>query len=176
MAFINKIKMIFSRKKDIEYYRKLGVHIGRNCEIYEGVSFGSEPYLVSIGNHVRITKGVQFITHDGGVWVLREKYNREDIDIFGSIRIGNNVHLGINSVIMPGVTIGNDCVIACGAVVTKNIPDGEIWGGIPAKKIKNIEEYYQQHMNDFHETKYLSSELKKEYLLNLDNAHLGIDK
>lgn len=41
------------------------------------------------------------------------------------------IHIGVNMVIMPGVTIGDNCIIGCGAVVTKDIPSGEIWGGRP---------------------------------------------
>lgn len=63
------IKML-SQKKYIDYLRKEGVEIGKNCEIYKSANFGSEPYLISMGNHVRINAGVQLVTHDGGYWVL----------------------------------------------------------------------------------------------------------
>ena len=72
---INRIKMlqygICSYEKRASILRKKGVKIGDNSEIYSTVSFGSEPYLISIGNNVRITAGVHFVTHDGGMWVLR---------------------------------------------------------------------------------------------------------
>ena len=57
--------------------------------------------------------------------------------IFGRIKIGNNVTLGVRSFIMPNVTIGNRSIIAAYSVVTMGtrIPDNEIWGGVPAKKI-----------------------------------------
>ena len=45
--------------------KKMGIKIGENCEIYDNISWGSEPYMISIGNHVRISNGVRFITHDG---------------------------------------------------------------------------------------------------------------
>lgn len=54
------------RKNPIRYWRNKGAVIGNNCEIYSSASFGSEPYLVEIGNHVRVNSGVQFVTHDGG--------------------------------------------------------------------------------------------------------------
>ena len=69
--------------------------------------------MIEIGDNVRITSGVRFVTHDGGVWVLRHKYSElSDIDLFGKIRIGNNVHIGFNAIIMPGVTIGSARVFA----------------------------------------------------------------
>ncbi|OUQ33616.1 acyltransferase [Massilimicrobiota timonensis] len=160
-----KLKYIFfSLNNYSNELRKIGVRIGENCEIYPDVFFGSEPYLITIGNHVRITSGCKFITHDGGVWVLREKYNNEKIDLFGQIQIGNNVHIGMNTIIMPGVTIGNNVIVGCGAVVTKDIPDGQIWAGVPAKFIKNIDDYYSDHIDEFDYTKKFSSQNKKEYL------------
>ena len=58
----------------IKFWRSKGMVIGDRCEIYSSASFGSEPYLISLGDHVRVNSGVTFVTHDGGVWVLREFY------------------------------------------------------------------------------------------------------
>lgn len=99
-----------------------GVKIGVNCDIQD-VIFGSEPYLLSIGNHVQITAGVKFFTH-GGAWVLRGRY--PNMDFFGKITIQDNVYIGNNSLIMPGVTIGSNVVVAAGSVVTKSVPAGAI--------------------------------------------------
>ena len=72
-----------------EYLRKEGVKIGKNCWI-SSRNFGSEPYLVEIGDHVQITRDVKIFTH-GGVWVLAEEF--PDIDSFGKVKIGNNVYI-----------------------------------------------------------------------------------
>lgn len=166
MKLLNRIKNIIikSELQDINDLRKMGLQIGRDCEIYNDVSFGSEPYLITIGNHVRITRVCKLITHDGGIWVIRTLVNNPDLDLFGKIKIGNNVHIGMNSIIMPGVTIGDNCIVGCGAVVTKDMPSGEIWAGIPARKIKTVEEYYTQHKDEFDNTKQLSYKEKKRYL------------
>ena len=100
-----------------------GGKIGENCEIFPNVEFGSEPYLITIGNNVRITNGVKFVTHDGGVWVLRN-LGLKDIDCFGEIIIGDNVHIGWNAIIMPNVKIGDNCVIGAGAVVNGRMVQG----------------------------------------------------
>lgn len=149
----------------VKYARKLGVTVGENCEFYSDILWGSEPYLISIGNNVRITSGCKFITHDGGVWVLRNTYQLNNADIFGKIEIGNNVHIGCNSIIMPGVKIGDNCIIGCGAVVTKDVASNSIVGGIPARYIKSIDEYYIQHKDNCDFTKNLTKKEKKEYLL-----------
>lgn len=164
MNVIAHIKKYINPKKYAEF---IGVKIGKNCEIYRDVTWGSEPYLIKIGNNVRITKGCRFITHDGGMWVLRNMHKKfEDADVFGKITIGNNVHIGINSVIMPGITIGNNCIIACGAIVTKDVPDNTIVGGVPAKFIETIEEYKSKHEDKIEHTKKLKSQEKKRYLIN----------
>lgn len=64
---------------------------------------------------------------------------RKHIGIAKPVRIGDDVWIGGNVTILPGVTIGNNVVIAAGAVVTKDIPDNCLYGGVPAKKIKDIE-------------------------------------
>lgn len=157
-------RILVPMSKYPEYLRKKGAQIGKNCEIYKSAYFGSEPYLITIGNHVRISAGVQLITHDGGVWVLRnhEKYKEyfHNADSFGKIEIGNNVHIGINALIMPNVKIGNNCVVATGAIVTKDVPDNSIVAGIPARIIESIEEYAQKQKVKCIATKNLSGKEK----------------
>lgn len=154
-------------KNPIQFWRNAGVSIGENCEIYSSVSFGSEPYMITIGNHTRLNANVNFITHDGGVWVLRGKYPEElsDIDLFGKIVVGDNVHIGTGAVILPGVTIGNNCLIGVGAIVTKDVPDNSVAVGIPARVIETIDEYRVKNEKRFLHTKNMSAEEKKEYLL-----------
>lgn len=55
-----------------------------------------------------------------------------------SIHIGKNVWIGANSVVLPGVTVGNGAVIAAGAIVTKDVPENTVVGGVPAKFIKKV--------------------------------------
>ncbi len=77
--------------------------MGRNCVVSNNVYFGTEPYLISIGNQVRLTSNVQFVTHDGGMWVLRNMGLLDNADKFGTIEIGDNVNIGWNTIIMPNV-------------------------------------------------------------------------
>lgn len=157
--------MLASPTQRAELVRKDGVRIGKGCEIYRGVSFGSEPYLIEVGDKVRVTSGVVFITHDGGMWVLRNNGMLNDADSFGRIKVGNNVHIGINAAIMPGVTIGDNVVIGVGAVVTKDIPPNSIAAGTPAKVLKSIDEYYEKHKVGACFTKHMDAEEKKAFLI-----------
>lgn len=91
--------------KKLAILKKGGLTIGRGCEILNGYELGSEPWLVTIGDNVRITGGVKITTHDGGCWVLRHKYPElADCDRFGRVTIGDNCHIGMNAMILPGVT------------------------------------------------------------------------
>lgn len=160
---INKIRILkASPSKKAILYQKKGVVMGKDCQVFDNCSFGSEPYLVKFGDQVKVTHGCKFITHDGGVEVLRNLNNGlADIDVFGQIVIGNNVFIGNNCIILPNVTIGNNVVIAAGAVVTKNFPSNVVIGGVPAKVIKTIDEYANNIRQKMVHTKKLSSKSKK---------------
>lgn len=160
--FINNILL----KRHINNAIKNGLTIGEDFYIKSRIDFGSEPYLISIGNHVRITTGVRFVTHDGGVWVFRNENGLKDIDVFGPITIGNNVHIGNNVIIMPNVNIGDNVVIGCGAVVTKDIPSNSVAVGVPAKVIENIDEYKEKVLKKCDYTHSLSTEEKRSFLIN----------
>jgi len=146
--------------------RSEGVKIGKNCIINKDVNFGTEPYLINIGDNARITTGVKFVTHDGGLWVPRLLgYIDERADRFGRITIGSNVNIGWNAIIMPGVTIGDNCIIGAGAVVTKNIPPNSVAIGVPAKVLETVEEYAEKNKDRVVMTKGMGYEEKKKYLL-----------
>lgn len=152
-----KIKLYILKKK--------GVKLGKNVDIGENVNFGSEPYLIEINNNVRISSNVNLITHDGGLWTLRKMQLLENADYFGKIVIEENVNIGMNAAIMPGVRIGKNSIVGFGAVVTKDVEPGSVVAGIPAKKIETIEEYYQKKKDKCDFTKNMNKKQKKKYLL-----------
>lgn len=146
----------------IKYAKKIGVVMGENNFIPDKDTWSSEPYLVSIGNNCQITKGVRLFTHGGGQAVRIE---HPDFDVFGKIIIGNNVYIGMNSLIMPGVSIGDNVIVAAGSVVTKSIPDSVVVAGNPAKIISTINDYYERNKRfDLH-SKEMNSKAKRKFLL-----------
>ena len=170
---LRKIRNVFKRihiacmneAQYINHLRQSGVKIGEGCSIAKSVFFGGEPFLIKIGDNVRLTRGVQFITHDGGLWTLRHMGAIKKSAVkYGNISIGNNCNISWNVTIMPNVHIGNNCVIAAGAVVTHNVPDGEIWGGVPARKIESVEEYLEKVKTKTVNTFNMPEKEKKEFL------------
>ena len=140
---INKIIAFYRvRKYDeyliTEYFREQGAQIGNDC--YFGITYlSSEPYLIKIGNHVQVANGVKFITHNPG-WCHRHVL--PDLQAFGTICIEDNSYIGENSILLPNVTVGVNCVVAAGSVVTKDVPPNSIVGGNPAKVIGNTDDYF----------------------------------
>ncbi len=137
---INKIR----GSQDLNYAIRRGLKCGICCTDMGKCDFGSEPYLIKLGDYVRISDHVQFITHDGGSWVFRRNGRYKDVVRFGRIHVGNNVFLGSHSIIMPDVVIGDNVVIGAGAVVTGNIPSNSVAVGLPAKVVMTIDEYAEK--------------------------------
>jgi acetyltransferase-like isoleucine patch superfamily enzyme len=139
---IRKIILKYSeRYMPSTYAKMMGVKFGEHCRFIGRNHFGSEPYLICLGDYVSITSST-FITHDGGVWVFRSE--EPDIDLVKPIIIGNNVFVGINCTILPGVKIGDNTVVGAGSIVTKELLGGFVYAGNPAKPIKTIEEYREK--------------------------------
>lgn len=123
------------------FARAIGVELRGRVRFY-GVSrgmFGSEPWLVSLGDNVHVTAGVQFVTHDGGTLILRRE--QPDLEWTAPITVGDNVYLGIRAIILPGVRIGDRCVIGAGAVVTRDVPENSVAVGVPARVVSSVDDY-----------------------------------
>lgn len=112
--------------KRAEIYRPYLYHLGKDCEFYT-LNIGNEPYLISLGNHVILASNCNFITHDYSTACVSQ-YIGKNVGKIGAIKIDDNTFIGANATIMPGTHIGKNCIVAAGSVVTKDIPDGEVWG------------------------------------------------
>lgn len=175
MNIVKKLKSLADRRllsdDPVAYARKLGVRIGKDCRLLgsNAATWGSEPWLITIGDHVTLTGGVKIITHDGGVWVFRGEH--PDIDIFGPVKIGNNVFVGLDAIIMPGVTIGDNVVIGAGSVVTRDIPSGSVAVGSPAKIVRTTDEYFERVKDKAFHVRSVPIEERRAILLK----HFGLD-
>lgn len=172
---LKKLQYKIKPGKAVKIARSIGVRFTEapgkeRCRINTEplAAFGSEPYLITIGKHVEITAGVKFITHDGGAWVLRDKEEFANIDFVGPIVVGDNVFIGNNVIILPGVTIGDNVVIGAGSVVTKDIPSNCVCAGVPARVIKSIDDYAEKiKTKGAVNTKGLSKKEKKDKIKKL---------
>lgn len=102
--------------------------IGRGCEFNVSRS-------LKIGDGSLIASGCKFIDHDHGHALLNVPIRSQDTRD-GPILIENNVWLGCNTIVLKGVTIGAGAIVGAGAVVTRSIPQNEIWAGAPARFVK----------------------------------------
>lgn len=175
LIWIVLLKMRIASAVDVA--RKMGVTVGDGCKFLDNPFriFGSEPYLIKIGNNVELTNGVKIVTHDGGLWVLRNLYDDfKKSDFLAPVIIGNNVFIGNNSIILPGVKIGDNVVVGAGSVVTKNIKEGTVVCGVPAKQIKDIEDYKNDKKEKVIESKGLTFLQKKNLLKSIHPEWFGV--
>lgn len=153
------------RRDPVGFARSIGVKVGKGCRLIN-VSFSSEPYLVTLGNHVSAT-ATRFETHDGGVWVFRGEL--PEIDVVRPITVGDNVFIGYGSVILPGVTIGDNVVIGAGSIVSRDIPSNSVAAGVPCRVLKSLDDYRAGVSMRSDPTKSLSGEGKRAYYLGKFN-------
>lgn len=125
----------------IEVAKSKGMKVGTNFFVQGIPNFGSEPFLIEIGDHVTIAENVGFINHGGDARVTKRIERYKNGRNFGRIRIGSNSFVGKGSVIMPGVSIGNNCIIGSLSIVSSSVPDNTVYAGNPAKFICTIDEY-----------------------------------
>lgn len=123
-------------------HRMRGMHIGRGSKINRSViTEESRPELITIGKNVWVTSGCQLLCHQRDLSFYEKNKPVMDCPLkYAPIVIKDGAHIGIGSIIMPGVTIGKCAVIGAGAVVTKDIPDYALAVGVPAKVVKILGE------------------------------------
>jgi acetyltransferase-like isoleucine patch superfamily enzyme len=127
----------------VNYYRNQGARIGEGCRINVRNDW-PEPELIELGNHVFISWGVIFHTHDGAAWVLREQIPR--IKFKGKIVIEDNCMIGFNAQILPNVRIGNNSIVGAGSVVISDVQPNSIVMGNPARVIGSTQKYKEKHI------------------------------
>lgn len=125
--------------------KRKGVKVGTGCRLYIR-NWGTEPFLIELGDSVTVTSGVKFITHDGSTCLVFDDFDKR-YQYYNRIKVGNNVFIGVNSIILPGVEIGSNVVVGAGSVVTKSIPSDSVAVGVPAKVVGTFEKYSEKIRN-----------------------------
>lgn len=137
VKIISKLKREKHKETIINFFQKQGIQIGRGTNICCNI-VTSESHLIKIGENVTIAGHVEFVTHDNSI----SKVLPNTTDLFGEIVIGDNCFIGARAVIMYGVTLAPNTIVAAGSVVTKSFMEGNIIiGGNPAHKITTWENF-----------------------------------
>ena len=116
----------------VEHLKKIGVAVGEDCVIFTPGRTNIEtlnPHLLTIGDHVAMTGPVTILTHDYSVGVTKIWTHGEVLGSQKPVTIGNNVFLGWGCTVLAGTTIGDNCVIGAGSVVSGRVEGNSIWGG-----------------------------------------------
>jgi acetyltransferase-like isoleucine patch superfamily enzyme len=142
------LRYVVYRGNITRYLRRVGVRIGSSCSILNGVrDYGSEPWLIELGDRVTITRGVVFITHDGSSRVFRHLLPDSSPfgNRFGTIRVLDNSFVGAESILLPSVTIGPNSIVGAGSVVDRDVPANTVAAGVPARPICSLDEYVEKY-------------------------------
>lgn len=166
-------KLVLKEKASSETFvahlKKNGVQVGENVRFYSPSNTLVDiscPWLLTIGNNVNVTHGVIILTHDYSWSVIKNSPKTKGV-ILGAqspVRIGNNVFIGMNSVITRGVTIGDNVIIGAGSVVTDDCETDSVYAGVPAKRIMSVDEYYSKRLSkQFEEAKEMAVIYKNKF-------------
>lgn len=143
IEYIKRKRAFRTSEGTLNYYRSRGVKIGHGTRAFLPHTLRidtSRPELVEIGSHVWLHRGTTILTHDWAGWCFIESEN-EFYPSHGRVIIGNNVWLAENVTICKGVSVGNNCIIGIGSIVTKSIPPNSVAAGVPARVICSYEDY-----------------------------------
>ncbi|HID24940.1 MAG TPA: acyltransferase [Thermoplasmata archaeon] len=151
MGFIKCLLRKRSSESYIAFLRKKGVTVGRNVCFYGNLWFididVTRPSLVRIGDNVHIVSPFSIITHGWESAVFREKYH-EFVGSARKVTIGDNVYIGADVMLLKGAEIGDNVIIGAKSLVTGEIPSDCVAAGIPARKIADLDDFFEKRKKE----------------------------
>lgn len=150
-----------------ELMRSKFYYLGRNVQLYSCSI--PEPYLVSIHDNVICAVNVRFITHDVSCFNIAQYLgiSLSEVDKVGSIELFENCFVGAYSILLPNTSVGANSIVAAGSIVTRDIPAGEVWGGVPAKFIMTTDEYAKKVIKNCHNYPWMSKRCNNRDLIKM---------
>lgn len=150
MKLFNYLYSKFRRGKktpsqlEIINLQERGLTIGQNVDIFSEYPFDSlYPGLISIGDYVTISSNVKILAHDASMGYVTGGSCK-----IGIVEIGNHVFIGHGVTILCNVRIGDYAIIGAGSVVTQDVPSCCVYAGNPARFIKKIDQFAQEHISN----------------------------
>ncbi|MEY8370028.1 acyltransferase [Aerococcaceae bacterium 50-4] len=146
IAFPNK----FNSERYTDYLKAKGVEVGKGTYFFDPISTQidvNRPYLLTIGEYCKITKDTQILTHDYSSSVFRLANGGTTVTSAKKTIIGNNVFIGVRSIILPGTNIGDNVIVGAGAVVSGKIPSNTVVAGNPAKVITDLNSHAEKRQS-----------------------------
>lgn len=151
------------------YLKYKGIKHGENCRFNKTLNFGSEPYLIRFGDNFYSSTNIQFVTHDGGINVIRNMYPEySDVDLIKPITVGNNVFIGYGCTVLPGTVINDNVIIGANSVIIGELISNSVYAGVPARRICSVEEFLDKNKSILLRTKSMTQKDKRKYLLGLN--------
>ena len=121
----------------IRQLRRKGLKVGKNLFVVSNVSLDRDNcHLISIGDNCTLAHNVVILAHDTSGCVASRTQHR-----IAPVKLGNNCFIGSNTVVLPGVTIGDNVIVGAGSVVTRNLPSNCVAAGNPARVLETMDEF-----------------------------------
>ena len=159
-----RVKRKTTHKERIEILRKKGLRLGKNVIIHPEASIDSNfCYLISIGDNSVVARGVRLLAHDSSAASHNGGYGK-----LGKVNIKENCIISNYSVILPGVTIGPNVLVASGSVVNKDIPPNSCVAGVPARYYSSFNDLIKKERENINNSIIVDGKklLIKEYVFD----------
>jgi maltose O-acetyltransferase len=135
---------------------KRGMVVGKNFNMQDGVIIDySHTWHIEIGDNVTLAPRVHILAHDAST-KMHLGYTR-----IGKVKIGHQVFIGASAIILPGVTIGDNVIVAAGSIVSRDIPDGQVVAGNPAKIVCTLDDFLQRKRTEMENSPCFGDEYTK---------------
>ena len=140
---ILRLGRVSPQKATMDYCYAHGFTSGKNFQYNSGYPIDANwPWLISIGDDVTLASNVRILAHDASTAKVDAKTK------VGIVRIGNNVFIGADSIVLCNTRIGDNVIIGAGSVVTCDVPSNSVYAGNPARLVWTFEDYQKKHRSN----------------------------